>query len=410
VPAKYRLAARTGVRVQRRRSRGRGESTATPDWVGRVLALQATAGNRAVTGLLRGDASANVVLPGPPSAPTVQRVRAPADMNVAEQRKKAALALHKKDREALNAMVEEGSQQKDDRRLVNSCEWLKSGRSKLYALTPTGDSLIRVHMQGGDPKTHVALFPNGRGGSAGEMWGAVSEYNHADLDDNANVNIQQKITDGWSNEGAIAVVLPTKRSKERVWETLRHEVQHAADSSVERKAAAGGKGSARYNLEIYKTEYRAFSYQGGKFDKFSNAKTEEHLGYTWTEKQWQIFNDIFNEYQAVFDGWSDNEDIGGGQTFQEAVVAYKNPDAEGVNKFNSVRVDMFYKDLLAIPTLQTQVTDAARAFIAKVGSLKPEDAHYILMESPGMKAEIAKKFAGKAQEQLEDALIDRSLG
>jgi hypothetical protein len=127
--------------------------------------------------------------------------------------------------------------------------------------------------------------------------------------------------------------------RDYIWETLRHEVQHDADHHP-----AG-------DIERYKTEYRAYSYEGNPaYDSLDNTTASINVPdpdngatvYAFTPRQHAIFTAIKDGYAHTSDGWTNNPAVGNG-TFRQAVVAYRDPDTEGANRFNSPRVDDLYK-------------------------------------------------------------------
>ncbi len=346
-----------------------------------------------------------------------------------------ALAKHKKDRAALLKHVERGAELGRDqkigrgkmsadaqKRLANSCEWILAGKTKLYALTATGDSSERVTAAGKNPAKKVAYFPAGVDGSGtGAVTSSIAPYNYKSLTDNANIEIDDNNTVGWNGEGYLAVTNPQSRTQEYIWETIRHEVQHDADQNRDKEDAAPTDWQEK--LEGYKTEYRAYSYEGSAYDDLdhdpSNLVTE--YGYQWTARQLAIFKGVFEEYDHTSDGWgktrsgnpaskSATERIRSNSrkarklAFQQAIVAYRNPDAEGFNKWNSVRVDDFYKALKEIPdgtdvgnpsnfvtplpALETKV----QGLVDVLGRLNLDDAQYILNDSPDFTSLLGTKL------------------
>ncbi|MGH2391128.1 MAG: hypothetical protein ACRDIE_23275, partial [Chloroflexota bacterium] len=120
----------------------------------------------------------------------------------------AAKEKHTADRAALKKHVERGLAMGRDKenRLVNSCEWVMKGKTKLYAITPTGDSAERLTAAGKNPTKDEAFFPRGSGGP-GDIFSSQEEYNYRDLADNTGVILDDdgKVTSGWNNAGYVAV-------------------------------------------------------------------------------------------------------------------------------------------------------------------------------------------------------------
>jgi hypothetical protein len=407
-----------------------------------VLALQASAGNHAVANMLG-------------------RLTGPKDLADAAMNYGLAIEKHQNQSRILAQWVQEGLAS-DDPLVRNACEWVSSGKSRLFAITPTGDSDERVtHLQH-DPKTMLTYFPEVQTGQeAGDISApGGASYNPLDLDDQSGVTMKPAAEGGWNTPTGIptgvAVVgvpdtvsmfsrwtntVPNAVTKELVWRTLKHEVQHAADRSRDAVAALeaqsvplgetidmaqrlvgtlttktpmdhndldqlpvplrtamsnlhaaatadqpppsqdfttvddwlddGGQQLAalrtQTNFLKYQTEFRAYSYQGNylQFDNQSPHPVRADYtvpGSAWTERQWKIFAKIHDGYEHTRDGWSADLPLPGtGQTFRQAVLAYRDPDTKGVNKLDSVRVDAFYDALMRVPV---NTSDAAAASVA----------------------------------------------
>ena len=168
------------------------------------------------------------------------------DPLVRDQGFTAATAAQEADRAKLVEYLDAGLKS-SDRRLKNSCEWIKTaGKAKLYALTPTGDSYARLIKGKKNPARDEAWFPKGLSGAPGDVVSAAVSYVKGDLADNTNVTLDDdgKVTGGWNTPGIIAITNPAKKTKETVWEVLRHEVQHDADKNKGRDAQAGVRRAA----------------------------------------------------------------------------------------------------------------------------------------------------------------------
>lgn len=137
-------------------------------------------------------------------------------------------------------------------------------------------------------------------------------------------------------------------------------------------------------LEEYKTEYRAYSYQG-TYDKYDNVQDYNTsvptsfrlLGRQWTKRQYKIFSHIYETYPDIKAGWDANA-IVRGRPFQQEVIDYRDPDVQGVNKLNSVRVDDVYDKLRQIPhgtnAVDQQTLTALKQSIA---ALRPAEKAYL---------------------------------
>lgn len=386
-----------------------------------------------------------------------------------------AKAAHKIDRDKLTEYLNEGASS-TERMLKNTCEWFKLGKAKLYAVTPTGDSEARIAKAKMNVNRDEAWFPRGLKGSAGDILDAEVKYNERSVTDNTNVNLDQdgKVTGGWNVPGVVVITNPAKASKETVWETLRHEVQHDADFNKGRDAGAathtagaafdatgatlkvnaaktayevagttgqktaGESARKTYEAEValtrYKTEYRAYSYQEGEtsgpYAKLDNTTRDKlHDGKLFTERQLQIFKHIYKGYDYTKSNWDADTPLTGGRTFRDEVVNYWNPDTEAFNKFNSPRVDDFYRALDVIGTKAPQtllatkggkdvapvavggqvedVTDAGVVkLLAAVNDLNGEDADYIFNDSQAMIKKIKAHLKGAALAKVLEDLKD----
>lgn len=372
---------------------------------------------------------------------------------VQQEGKDKATIAHTADRTKLQEYVDDGVKS-EEKLLKNSCEWIKVGKTKLYAVTPTGDAYGRLVKGGKNPAKDEAWFPSGLPGAAGDLQDAAATYNQASLTDNTNVNLDDdgKITGGWNTAGVIAITNPSKKTKEKVWDTLRHEVQHDSDKNKGRDSLTGvrasseaydlaptsGKGAALEKvradlaLQSYKTEYRAYSYQEGDtvgpyaaLDNTVQDKVKD--GFMFSTRQLAIFNHIYKGYAHTKDNWNSNPTLSDGKTFRQSVQSYWNPDKEGFNKYNSARVDDFYLALDAIGTKAAKTTletnsniDAApvstkvsdendtkvKDLMAVIDKLHGDDADYIMSEGEAMQKKIKAHLDGKALQIVEDKLHD----
>lgn len=380
-----------------------------------------------------------------------------------------AKAAHKIDREKLTEYLDEAASS-DERMLRNTAEWFKLGKAKLYAVTPTGDSEARIHKAKMNVARDEAWFPKGLTGSPGDILSAEVKYNEKSLTDNTNVQLDQdgKVTGGWNVPGVVTITNPAKKTKATVWETLRHEVQHDADFNKGRDAGAGvhtagkafdasgatlDKGTVKgttsqllagtsakktYEAEValtrYKTEYRAYSYQegesNGKYAKLDNSvRNKLHGGKMFTERQLEIFKHIYGGYDYTKTNWDADTPLTGARTFRDEVANYWNPDTEAFNKYNSPRVDDFYRALDAIGVKEAQ-TKLAKAGAKDVGAvaggakvsdladpgvvkllaatdqLNGEDGESIFNESPAMIKKIKAHLDGEALKEVMSRLDD----
>lgn len=388
---------------------------------------------------------------------------------------KDAKQHHKTDRAKLKEYLDEGAKS-PERMLRNTCEWFQLGKANLYAVTPTGDSERRLEIAGMSPGKDEAWFPKGLQGEPGDVLHAAVQYNETDLTDQTNVNldVDGKVTGGWNVPGVVVITNPARSNKETVWETLRHEVQHDADFNKGRDAGAGvhtagkeydatGAGLAlnsdrtgfdvtgttaqknagktkmtTYEAEValtrYKTEYRAYSFQEGEtngpYAKLDNSlRNKAHDGQMFTERQLAIFKHIYQGYAYTKTHWDANTPLTAGRTFREAVAAYWNPDTEAFNKYNSPRVDDFYRalDEIGLKEAKSKLDKGFGRDVAPVESdkkvdalddpgvvklldaidkLTGDDADYIFNESPAMLKKIGQHLKDPALTKVKSELKD----
>jgi hypothetical protein len=381
---------------------------ARPGYPAVVMALQRQIGNRATCALL---------------SPRIQRVIVPPkDLAKAKQAYDAAILDHEKDKEALKKIVEDGLKNRaTDRRLANSCEWIKQGKAKLYAATKTGDSRQRIGVAHMNKADDMALFPDGHLGKDDHIFGKANPtYKYTDLADNTGVHLDEggKTTDGWNAPGVIAIYNARDSGKHPladIQSTLRHEVQHDADRNRDQRT---GKSQMEVNFIRYKTEYRAYNYQQMGYENLSMEKTVTKYGYNWKERQLAIFDHIWRDYDHTREFWDDSAKgqatpSSKGHPYDEAtldelqideiaerqqrIVDYVNPDVEGFNKWNSVRVDDFYNALMKIPDGTRNANAATVVALLKVcEQLRPEEKRYIHDESPDFQSLIKRKLTAGA--------------
>lgn len=378
------------------------------------------------------------------------------ETHVQQEGKQSSDNEHQQDRAALKAHIEAGMKSTDTR-LRNTCEWIETtDKTKIYAVTSTGDAYERLHRAGMSPTADGAFFPTGLGGSPGDIKGPAVHYVESDLANQTNVNLKAggARTGGWQSDGHVAITNVSSKPRKQVLEVLTHEVQHDADKHYGRDSRRpyreagealdatgsilgpggithpdlrltpqgaidwGGYGltvnpdgspdltnvspqasgalrkisglrasinrakeklvasNAERDLERYKTEYRAYAYQessdGDVYARLGNAVQDKtHGGEHFSERQLAIFKHIYAEYSHTRNGWNDNVILADGVTsFRRAVASYWNPDTEGFNKLNSVRIDNVYNalDAIGIKAAPTQVETLHGVDAAPVGA------------------------------------------
>lgn len=275
---------------------------------------------------------------------TVQRVNGDQTAVNDNQLYEGAKTAHDQDRNALHTIIEDASEQTADIRLRNSAEWVMQGHQgmKLYAFTPTHDSSTRLeHMFPGQSAGNHAFFPFPAGAMYKKGRLQPPAYYEQDIDSSTNLKPLPPNVEGVQEPGiGLGVVSPSSSSEADVQGLLRHEVQHAADLSGELGSRRGEIRQVMDNaLKSYKTEYRAHAFEGPDYNHLSSRTPVIHAGYSWSERQWAIFSDIYGRYEAVSDAWDTDVDLNERQRFRRAVVAFKMPTS--VNPQNSTRVDAF---------------------------------------------------------------------
>ena len=248
----------------------------------------------------------------------------------------AAKAQHDTNRTTLRTFVDDGFNQRHDRMLKNSTEWVRTNRIKIFPLTPTHDSAARAVAAGKPAGAAYFSYPTG------DLMSPAVYYTRRMMGetayDNTNVNLEDTTSvDGFQDAGVIAIMQSAiARGRQYFWSVLRHELQHAADFH----------GAA--DIDGYKTEFRAYWLGSREYDAISPTRLVHHKGWTWNARQYAIFNNLYTsaDYAYVKTAW-DAEDAlpRAGRNFQRAVVDFWRPVS--VNPSNSLRVGDFYSKLTA---------------------------------------------------------------
>jgi hypothetical protein len=322
---------------------------------GRLLTLQRTAGNAAVNLLMR-DGIADVGAMVADAADAVSHG--------------LAITRHLANRATMERWIEEGLAQVDDRRLQNSCEWIKQGRMKLFVLTATHDSPARAAAAGHPTGAAYFSYP------AGPIYSPTVAYARrtgAAAYDNTNVHFEDGTTvDGFQEAGVIALMESAiANGRDYLWGVLKHEIQHASDDHGDTA------------LEGYKTEFRAYWLGSGEYNHLSPTRRVMHMGHEWNERQWAIFDHLYNspDYAYVKAGWDADEAQPDPhkRRFQIGVRAFSRP--ESINPYNSPRVTDFYRRVMATSHADCDADTTAspnpniQAVRAALAALEPADRH-----------------------------------
>lgn len=211
----------------------------------------------------------------------------------------------------------------------NACEWLLSGRSKLYALTRTHDSETRplVH---GSTRTE-SWFPKWTTG-LGDVFSGATDYSNTDND---NVLFATHNTLGGSTpDGSVVIHGASQMSDEELRRTIVHEVQHSSDLHEMTPLARFQSEVNAYLLghEQHPEEFLANKEAGG---------TAEGEGGTWNARVKAIFDHMraSGGYDYLREAWEANQD-----DFKGKVRAIQGPQTP--NPINSVRIADFNKAVI----------------------------------------------------------------
>lgn len=306
----------------------------------------------------------------------------------------AAIQQHARHQADARAWIAAGRMDRDAR-TRNSCQWIFSRQKRFFVMTETADHEYRAHLLLGRPPTNkeTTYFPDSRL-TVGDIYGrapALNAYSRTDASNQTNVE-QNQVINGWRTENAVALTDVTMVSgAPAFYEALRHEMQHEADkhSTEENNADITDDMSETERayavaLRTYKTEYRAHFYQGGTWANDDNTQaTTNQRGFRWTAKQWAIFSHILKDYPVVATAWGGT---GASRTtrqtdFRRKVHAYRDPDTEGYNKYNSRRIDALYEALKAVGVGTDLRTDPhVIALLATVDRLDRTDVDYLFDE------------------------------
>ena len=302
----------------------------------------------------------------------------------------AARDAHRQQLNRVEGWLDEGSRS-EDVRLRNSVDWVRRGKSKLFVVTETPDREYRARffLRGSKPTDRDATFfpkPNRAGrGAVGDQAADSHLYDPVNAADRKNVVLDKRIN-GWNKPGYIAVtdaVTSDDRHSALFFQTLRHEVQHGADRHRGPALSSGIAAAVipeavefQKALREYKTEYRAYSYQGGA--ALTVRADADRRGKQWAPGQFEVFERIRKDYAAVETAVGGDAPTQEQSRFVSAAHAYRNPDTEGFNKYNSARIDDLYLALSAVKPNTVDPTDPAVVEALRAArALNSSDVAYI---------------------------------
>jgi hypothetical protein len=227
-------------------------------------------------------------------------------------------------RVAMQKWLTEAAAQTRDVLLRNSAEWCLSGKIKMYCTTKTHDSAARVKAAG-SPRRFYAIFGHPLGALSEQQVPYLRKLKGETTFDNTNVEIEAP-SGGSAPAGAITVVDPVPAGRKAFFETIRHEVQHTADHHPETDEG------------LYKTELNA-RWIDGSFTRYSARRQVRRQGYTWNERQYAVFQDLWTYkdlYPYLRANWNE-PDRAKRAAWRSMVVGYKKPDS--FNPINSIRIE-----------------------------------------------------------------------
>ncbi len=325
-------------------------------------------------------------------------------------------ADHQQQLDKVEGWLDEGSRFGRDTRLRNSVEWVRRGRTPLYVLTETADREYRAKLLLGREVTaqDATYFPdpNSGRGAVGHGTAKTHMYNPADAMDRTNVVVNKRIN-GWNTAGYIALTENGTDSRELFFQTLRHEVQHAADKHRGPQLSLGVDTAVtpeeqefQQALRRYKTEYRAHSYQDGP--AIQTPAGADTRGRQWGGQQFAVFEHIRTDYPAIQTAVGGDQPTADNNRFITAAHAYRNPDTEGFNKYNSIRIDDLYLALREVPRDTHDAThQKVVALLTAARALNYSDAAYIRAGSAGTNTrEEAFMLRALIYDRLDGAALD----
>ena len=352
-------------------------------------------------------------------------------------------AKHQRDRQALIDLVTNGLKS-HNRMERNTCEWIFLRKVQVYALTTTHDAQDRASRHGYDGER--AAFPSGN--AKGDIFSEATSYDD-DINSTRNITYIgtesgwadgkkvyivnasgvkpeqlintlsheiQHVADGHDTKEErhkakdieldielrkVGVELADSKgtydhlkqraktkyddlnehaqkmvTKEDILTRLMEEEnfdESTMDGQESRHKLLMNQRNAERALNFYKTEYRAYGYELNS-EHSSGDKVKEH-----------IF-EAYGHQKSLNKSWKEDVQLANStQTFREAINAYQNPDTEGFNKYNSIRIDAFFKALAQCSKEHNANNEEFIALADTIDKMKKEDAEYILTEGQALR-------------------------
>jgi hypothetical protein len=198
----------------------------------------------------------------------------------------------------------------------------------------------------GQPRRFVAIFGHPAGALSEAPVPYLRKLKGETTFDNTNVTIEAD-SGGFNTPGEIGIVDPARSGKKYFLDSIKHEVQHDADHTPETDEGH------------YKSEVNA-RWTEGKFDYLSPRRRIQRMGQTWTERQYGIFRDLYDNhdlYGYAKDNWNDSN-AAKRAAWRTMVVGYRTPDS--FNPINSVRVENLSDKMNACSTADCLADDKFR--------------------------------------------------
>lgn len=283
-----------------------------------------------------------------------------------------------------------------EERLHNSAKWIKQGKIKLWAYSPTHDQDARSIRRYKNGNTLIWL--------ATDVSASQAQVYDKDLDERKNTKPASYAADGFASGTDVCIIFPnyTSPDKEKIKSTLRHEVQHLADlhSDVD---SLSKNHPFNDNWQRYITEFRAHSFQDpgtfpqplndGPIEKAVPADDPKAIKHQWkNSRQLAIFEYLYKseEYRFVKQAWDfENDNYKADlayRPFQKKVLEFDQPYS--INPLNSPELDNFYKIFV-----QDEPDKDAKEYLTKFEALSKKDLE--ILEKSLNQSQILKTYLDK---------------
>lgn len=323
-----------------------------------------------------------------------------------------AMQMHRRDREALAAVVRAAAKS-SDQRLKNSAERILAGETLLYALTPTADSAARAKLAGQPGMRAFFGYPHPNPfvtePVAGHVLDAtVADYQTANMADTTKIVFDSPDSGGFRTPigSKIFITQPSRIDAINALrkqlgesgefapptEVLKHESQHEVDVLFNREIRGESRTTA-LALAEYRTEFRAYTAQDAAWlHEPIDPREQDEFGLSFGDPvQFHIFRQIYRNYPRVKAAWDKDARLRDGTPFRFAVLRMRGElRAISANPDNSPRIERFWTSLGRIPEPQDTgpLIAALMAFDAPDRAALAENAHYRALPLPAWLREI----------------------